>query len=142
MGRPSKLDELRAKRIVDAIKAGASRTGAAKCARVHRATLMDWLARGRDGEQPYADFLDRVREAEGGVEERITTALLEAIEKGHVGAMCFWLERRRPDEWGKRDVVTHTHQGAEAGSDAQDLDVARSVVAALESRNTGTDGQA
>lgn len=133
VGRPSKLDDLRAKRIVDAVAAGASRTGAAKAARVHKATLMDWLARGRDGEQPYADFHDRVREAEGEVEKTITTALLAAIKGGHVGAMCFWLERRRPEEWGKRDVVTHVDRPEETSA-ANDLPMLESLLAAAKSK--------
>ena len=139
MGRPTKLDDLVAQRIVSAIAAGASRTGAAKSARVARASLFDWLARGRDGEQPYADFLDRVREAEGTVETLVATALQTAIANGHVGAMCFWLERRRHEEWGKRDVLTHVDR-PEREVAGVDLDIARSVVAALESKATGTDG--
>lgn len=138
MGRPTKLDDLTAKRIVDAVAAGVSRVGAAKSAGVGKSTLMEWLQRGRDGEQPYADFADQIRKADGQIEHRVVSALLNQIEEGHVGAMCFWLERRRPEEWGKRDSVVHEHTEGGRERDGSDLEVARSVVAALESRKTGT----
>lgn len=138
MGRPIELDDLVAKRIVDAIAKGVSRIGAAKAAGVGRSTLFEWLQRGRDGEQPFADFADRVRKADGKAEGVVVSKLLEAIENGHVGAMCFWLERRRHEEWGKRDVVTHEHpNGAAAPGGEGDLEIARSVVAALESKKAG-----
>lgn len=101
---------------------------------MHRATLLDWLARGRDGEQPYADFHDRVREAEGIVEETITSALLDAVENGHVGAMCFWLERRRAEEWGQRGVVTHVDRPTGDGNAATDLPLLESLLAAAKSK--------
>lgn len=138
VGRPTELNDLVAHRIIEAIKAGLSREGAAKSAGIGKSTLMEWLQRGREGEAPYADLADRVREADGEIEHTVVSALLREVSKGHVGAMCFWLERRRHAEWGKRDSVTHEHVDGRATDPAQDLDVARSVVAAIESRRTGT----
>jgi hypothetical protein len=133
VGRPLKLDDLVEKRILDALRAGSSRTAAAHGARVGYSTLKGWLADGRDGVEPFATFLAAVLEAEAGAENAVVTAIQKAIEGGHVGAMCFWLERRRHEEWGKRDVVSHEHHDAQP-VDGADLDVAKSVVAALESR--------
>ena len=104
VGRPTKLDDLRAKRIVDAIASGMSRTAAAASARVARATLMDWLARGRDGEQPYADFLDRVKAAEAEAESLMVACVRTAgLEPRHWQAAAWWLERARPADWAKRE---------------------------------------
>jgi hypothetical protein len=94
-GRPTKLDDIVAKRIVDAVAAGGSRSAAAEAARVHRSTLMLWLARGRKGEPPYSDFLDRVKKAEADAENAMVVIVRAAAEKNWTAA-AWWLERRRP----------------------------------------------
>lgn len=134
MGRPSKLDDLRAKRVVDAIAKGLSRTAAAAKARVHRATLMDWLARGRDGEQPYADFLDRVKEAEAKAEEAMVDCVRgAALDPKYWQAAAWWLERCRPADYAKREP-TREEETTRAETGVPDVDVVRAVLSALESR--------
>jgi len=140
MGRHAAfLDDLIAQKIVAAVKAGASRTGAAKVAKVGRSTLLSWLAKGREGEQPYADFLDRVREAEGDLEKKLVGyAFGIASDPSHKDAakMIEMLLTLRCS-WGK---VGENAKAAEANANrdqALDLDIARSVVAALESRKAG-----
>lgn len=133
MARPTKLNDVCTQAIVKAIRAGVSLSGAAKSAGIGERTLFDWLSRGRAGEVPFEQFSQRVREAEGHAETFVVSKLFEQIEDGNVGATCFWLERRRPEEWGKRDVVTHVDR-PDTADIGGDLEVARSVVAALESR--------
>jgi transposase len=101
VGRPTKLDDLVAKRITDAIAAGGSRSAAAEAARVHRSTLMLWLARGRKGEAPYSDFLDRIRKAEADAENEMVVVVREAAKKNWCAA-AWWLERRRPKIYSLR----------------------------------------
>ena len=136
MARPTKLDDIRAKRLINAIAEGASLAGAARSAGIAESTLFDWLARGRDGEAPFAEFSERLTKAEGETEVRVTSALMRAIDNGHVGAMSFWLERRLPVQWSKRDA---TPQDGRAEGDATDLDIAtlESVLAAAKSRKAG-----
>src|SRR5688572_1942763 len=108
VGRPTKLDDLRAKRIVDAIGKGLSRTAAAAKGGISRAALMDYLARGRDGEQPFADFLDRVKAAEAKAEEDMVACVrTAALEPRHWQAAAWWLERSRPADWAKREPTPH-----------------------------------
>ncbi len=133
-GRPSKLDDLRAKRILDAIAGGASRTAAAALGGISKATLMDYLARGRDGEPVYADFLARVKEAEAHVELAHLANIKRAGDDGSWQASAWFLERTRPADYAKREP-TAEQEDARAESDGQtDLAVAESVVAALKSR--------
>lgn len=134
MGRPTKLDDLVTKRICDAIKKGVSLAAAAKSAGVGASTLHLWLAKGRDGESPYSEFLEQVDRADGVAHTWAASKLRELVEAGHPGATMYLLERRWPEDWGKRDSVTHEHRDAKPEDGAGDLDVARSVVAALESR--------
>jgi transposase len=134
VGQPSKLDDLRAKRIVDAIRNGVSRTGAAASAGISRRALMDWLARGRDGEARYEHFLHRVQQAEAEAEAGMVACVrTAALDPKYWGAAAWWLERCRPADYAKREP-TRDEETERAETGADDLEVARSVVAALESR--------
>ncbi len=101
MARPAKLDDLVAQRIVNAVKAGLPRTHAARLARIHPATLFDWLARGRDGDPGYAEFSERVAEAEAYDVEELVGFMREHAKTSHQA--CAWLlERRYPKQFALR----------------------------------------
>lgn len=136
MGRPTKLDDLVAKRIVDAVGRGVSHRAAAEAAHVDISTLTRWLAAGRDGEEPYCAFRTRFLAAEAKAETRVVDALMRKVDEGSVPAMQLWLQQRRPAEWGRREMPANEQAERAEGGEA-DLDVARSVVAALESRKVG-----
>ncbi len=123
IGRPSKLDDLTAKRIVDAIAAGGSRAAAAEAARVHRSTLMTWLARGRNGEQPYRDFLDRVKKAEAEAELSMVAIVRTAATNGTWQAAAWWLERRRSRTYALRREARENARPAVEMSGVTDADL-------------------
>lgn len=101
MARPSKLDDLTAQRIVNAIKVGLPRTHAARAARISPATLFEWLARGRRGEGVYAEFLERVAEAEAYDVGELVGYMREHAKVSHQA--CAWLlERRYPKQFALR----------------------------------------
>ncbi len=101
MGRPAKLDDLVAQRIVNAVKSGLPRTHAARLARIHPATLFDWLAKGRAGEPGYAEFSERVAEAEAYDVEELVGIMREHARTHHQA--CAWLlERRYPKQFAAR----------------------------------------
>ncbi len=130
-GRPTKLDDLTAKRILTAAEAGVSRRAACEAARVHQATLCDWLARGRDGESPYAEFLERLECSEAKAERKVVDRLMEQIENGHVPAMMFWLKSRR----GWRDNEPAANEApVAAGAEEGSVEFIESVLAAAKSR--------
>ncbi len=134
MGRPPKFDDIRAKRAIDAVRQGLSRTAVAAKAGVSRTLLLDWLARGRDGEEPFADFLTRFKLAEAEAESEMVACVRTAgLDPKHWQAAAWWLERTRPADYAKREP-THEQETARAEHDTPDLEVAKSVVAALESR--------
>jgi transcriptional regulator with XRE-family HTH domain len=138
VGRPSLFDDLRAKRAVDAVRQGLSRTAVAAKTGVSRATLMDWLARGRDGEAPYADFLDRVREAEAEAEAAMVAAVrTAAVDPKHWMAAAWWLERSRPADWAKREPKQIDEAERAEAQEAPDVEVIRAVLSAAESRKAG-----
>jgi hypothetical protein len=134
VGRPSLYDDLRAKRIVDAIGKGLSRTAAAAKGGISRSLLLEWLARGRAGEQPFVDLLDRVRRAECQAEEEMVGCIrTAALDPRYWQAARWWLEVCRPADYAAR-TPTRDEESERAESDDADLEVARSVVAALESK--------
>ena len=138
MGRPTKLDDLTAKRIVDALGAGMSRRGAAHAAGIGWSTLKVWLASGRRGHEPFAAFLARVEQAEGKAERVVVDALVEAIRERKVDAIKFWLTSRRAADWQKPDAENDSDDDVGDSSIDADESFTRSVLAAIQSRKVGT----
>ncbi len=133
MGRPTLLDDLVSKRIVDAAGAGVSRRAACEAANVSQRTLFGWLERGRDGEEPYAQFLQRLEAAESKRERKVVEKLMEHIEAGNVPLLMFWLKSRRG--WRENDVVTNDAAPAAGAVEGVDqVDLLESLLAAAKSR--------
>lgn len=113
-----------------------SRRGAANAANVSFTAFKNWLAWGREGTAPYVDFVARVEAAEAKAERTVVDALMVAVTEGKVPAIMFWLQQRRLADWGQKTAAEVEETQREETAEA-DLDVARSVVAALESRKAG-----
>lgn len=95
MARPTKLTPAVEKIILDALRAGATRTAAFEAAGVHRSKISVYM-RG------FATFRDAVTQAEAQAEIRATITVRQALESDWKAA-SWWLERRRHDDWGRRD---------------------------------------
>lgn len=114
MARPTKLDDAVAGRVLQALRAGNYLDTAAAFAGVHRSTLHDWLKKGRaeNAREPYASFVDDVDEAMGDAEAMFVARIAKAAEDArNWTAAAWWLERRFPDRWGRRDRLEHTGAG-------------------------------
>jgi len=107
MGRPSKLDDLTAKRIVDAVARGLPRRTAARIAGVVPSTLALWLQKGRAGDSGYSDFSDRVAAAEARGEDELMGYMREHAKVSHA-ACCWLLERRNPKDYALRKPAEAT----------------------------------
>lgn len=142
MGRPTLLDDLVSKRIVDAVARGCTRAAAAEAAGIHRDTLQEWLARGREGDAEYSDFAYRVEKADAEA-ENVMVGVVRGVAIGADGekpiwqAAAWWLERRRPESYAKREVSAGDAGQAAGTEGADELSVAESVVAAIKSRKVG-----
>lgn len=105
--------------VLVALEAGCTRRAAASAADVHHATLYRWM----DAD---ATFRDAVEKAENVAEARATTLVVKAAYEGQWTAAAWWLERRRPEQYGKRlsvDVSIRdeiARMAAEYGVDADE----------------------
>lgn len=102
MAAHSQFSEERAERVVEALRLGASREGAAACASVAPSTLYDWIRRGKAGEAPYAGFWLRIETEQRAWEVGALRRVHEAAEKGTWQAAAWLLERRLPQHYAKR----------------------------------------
>ncbi|MDR6862177.1 hypothetical protein J2X64_000558 [Phycicoccus sp. 3266] len=113
-GRPSKLTPERADRIVELIGSGVYGAVAARASGISGSTYRAWMARGRDASRdaegraleeadaPYAAFHDAVRTTQAQAEAE-TAAGVYTAGQGSWKAAAWWLERRYPERWGRKD---------------------------------------
>lgn len=118
MGRPTDCTPETTEKVCAGLRMGMTWAAAAAYAGMTATSLFAWKARGREGEQPFADFLEATQRAEDECEARDVAKLDElaqmdcqgdpAMLKIQADALKFRLERRRPDGWGRRDKVEST----------------------------------
>lgn len=116
MARPTKLDADRQARICEALALGVSIEAAAAHAGLSATCVHEWMSRGRKGERLYAEFLEATTRARDAAEVRYAAVVAKAAKEGSESAARWWLERRRPETWGRKDadvqVTTNVQQGA------------------------------
>jgi hypothetical protein len=114
MGRPTKLNDEVSDRIITSIKAGNFRNTAALWAGVGDRTMRDWMSRGeRKPKSPFGSFRRRVIEAEKAAEMRAVALIMKAAA-GDAKHAEWWLERKYPQRWGRRQRHEITGKNGEA----------------------------
>ena len=125
LGRDTKYNDDRGKRIVADLAAGLTQACAAERNGICDRTLQRWIARGKRGETPFESFVSAIKKAErdaealavgsirhvakgGIVVERVTTTdkqgrvvVTEKFSPPVWTAWAWWLERKFPESWGK-----------------------------------------
>lgn len=96
MARPSKYTPEREAKIVEALAAGNTRRTAARLAGVDQGTLENWIGR-------YSGFSSAVEKAEAEAEASHVANIVQAATSGSWTASAWWLERRRHEDWGRKD---------------------------------------
>lgn len=102
MPRPPKLSPDIQQRIVQAISTGNTRRTAAAYAGIGERTLYTWLAR-KSGQ--YEQFRQAIQKAEADAEVANVTLIRQAATGGTWQAAAWWLERMRPNDFGRKDRV-------------------------------------
>jgi hypothetical protein len=83
-GRPGRLDDITAARLVQAVEKGLPRVTAAKIAGVSPRAFFNWLRLGREGASPaYVQFVQRIAVAEAKGEEELMGYMREHARTSH-----------------------------------------------------------
>jgi transposase len=99
-------DEVTAKRLIEAVKAGNTIRAAAKVAGVSMGAVRRWLIES-ERESSTTAFHVRIERAEAEAEAAAVATVRDAAHD-HWQAAAWWLERRRPRAWSKRELVPKT----------------------------------
>lgn len=102
MGRPTSCTEDVTKRVCKSIRLGAPIKTATRSAGISRASFFDWMKRGASGEDPFADFMDRVEEAQAAYFEGlalVVTSHIHASSKRDPKMALRVLTLRDPEHW-------------------------------------------
>lgn len=110
-GRPTKLDDKRQARILEAIRDGLPYTTACALAGIHYSTFAEWKLKGEDPASPYAEFAMSVKEAEAEAEALHVKRIESASKNGQWQASAWFLERRHPQQWGRTERQEQQHSG-------------------------------
>ncbi len=102
MARPTKLTPEVADTIIDAIRDGGFAVTAAHRAGISEQTYYAWCKRGLSGEQPFAEFLERLKRAGAEAQASLLGLIRHAAERGTWQAAAWILERRWPTDWGRQ----------------------------------------
>ena len=100
MARPTKYDPKRVKTICQCLAEGSTRTASYQSAGISQETFLEWLRR-------YPEFFDNVAAAEAAAENLMVASVRKAAVGGDWRAAESWLKRRRRDDWGDNEKVTH-----------------------------------
>lgn len=101
MGRPTKLTPETQAVIVEAFLGGLYAEDAALLGGISEQTYYSWVERGKAGEEPFAAFLEAVETA-AAQSSRDALLMVRGGDPGWQGSAWF-LERRYPMKWGRRD---------------------------------------
>ena len=111
MSRRTKLTPEVQQGIIRTLRLGNSRKDSALYAGISEQTFYSWMKRGREGESPFVEFLEEVEKAESAACIK-NVAVIQKAAQVTWQAAAWWLERKRPDEWGRKQRVDI---GAEKG---------------------------
>jgi hypothetical protein len=114
-GRPCKLTESVAQRIVNAVKSGAYLETACAFAGVAKSTFYEWLRKGRNQRKgKFQRFADAIEKAIAGSEIRDLLVIDKAAQSGDWRAAAWRLERKNPKQWGPKKVLEVSGPDGEA----------------------------
>lgn len=103
-GRPTKLTPEVQDRILEAIGAGNTKKDAAAYAGIGYRTLETWLT---DPRPLYRQFQQAVAQKEAQAVVRNVAIIAKAAQDTWQAA-AWWLERRRPDDWARKERLEHS----------------------------------
>ena len=106
IGRPSKLTDILVKEICQYISDGNTFERACRLSNISDSVFYSWKARGeKEKEGKFADFLEATLKAGEQFKQTNINIIQEAAKDGTWQAAAWLLERKHPEEFGRRDRV-------------------------------------
>ena len=103
-GRKTKLTPTLQDDIVKRIRAGNYIKVSCRAVGISTSTYFDWLKKGEKGTPPYSEFLYSIKKAEAEAQVNFVAVIARAAPESWQAA-AWWLERRFPDLWGRREKI-------------------------------------
>ena len=100
VGRPTKRTPEVEERILAALRDGNTRRAAYHFGGISHETFYNWM-------EDFAEFREAVKRAEADAEVIHVRHISKAAESVWT-ASAWWLERRYPEDWGRRETIRHT----------------------------------
>ncbi|RME86622.1 MAG: hypothetical protein D6785_03015 [Planctomycetota bacterium] len=106
MGRHSKLTPEIQEAIVKSIQNGCTYKEAVEKVGIGISTFFLWMEKGRKGKSgKYVEFMEAIKKAEAKAISFAVSCIFESARKGQWQAAAWWLERRFPEDWGKKEFM-------------------------------------
>ncbi len=110
-GRRLKLNDEMIDKIAGIIASGNYVKTACDIVGIAETTYYDWMQKGKAGKKPYVKLSEAIKKAEAVAEAKRVQTILEASEEQWQAA-AWYLERRYPDRWGKKERIDMEHAGS------------------------------
>jgi len=105
-GAPSRFNEDRAEKLLQAVRGGNYLETAARYAGISYQTLRRWLLKADEPDAPpeYVAFKEQLEKARADAEVAALAKIQKAASEGAWQASAWYLERSWPERWGRRDT--------------------------------------
>lgn len=108
VGRKTKLTEEMIEEIAKHIELGMINKDVAQLVGISETTFYNWMNEGensKDDNNIFRKFYLKVKEAEAKAIKRNLAIIQRAANEGNWQAAAWFLERKRPEDWGRKDRV-------------------------------------
>lgn len=112
MGRKTILTKDLIDRICTSIREGNYKNVACQAVGIGESTFYSWLAKGEANKAGlYVEFVEAIKKAEAQAEQAHVGVIKDAANSGIWQASAWYLERKHPDRWAKRESLDVTSGG-------------------------------
>lgn len=107
IGRKTKLTEKMIEEIAKHIELGMINKDVAQLVGISETTFYNWMKEGENSKDNniFRKFYLKVKEAEAKAIKRNLAIIQRAANEGNWQAAAWFLERKRPEDWGRKERV-------------------------------------
>lgn len=92
-------------RFVQYLQEGNYISTCCKLCGIDNSTFYEWKAKAEVGDPEYVDFVEKIAQAEAEAEQVHVKNILDKGKEGVWQCDAWWLERKFPEKWGRRDRI-------------------------------------